>query len=128
MEDLSGLIARWRVQGRNQRVDLNGLQDSRLERTRDLNMNKTDAKDEFQAPYPPPPLFYKLYTDENVRPDAKGPFSAPGCLALPSLDPPLPVTGEYEAFGQPVSVRFLSSWALAKLSHQLRLFGSTLVF
>lgn len=46
--------------------------------------------------YPPPPPYYKLYTDENVELG-----SAP--------EPPAPVRGAYSMFGQLLTVRTIYS-------------------
>lgn len=51
------------------------------------------AEERGVSPFPKPPsLFYKLYTDENVRSGL-----APR--------PPAPVRGKYTAFGAPFNVR-----------------------
>jgi hypothetical protein len=73
--------------------------------------------EEFQSPYPPPPVFYKLYTSENLRRHQEqrkdetqvgAHFGIEG-LVLPSLGPPEPISGEYECFGVKTSVSHLGS-------------------
>ncbi len=47
---------------------------------------------EFQSPYPPPPLYYTLYTDDNLN--SSGPFVSE-TIQLESLEPP-PLPGDDE--------------------------------
>lgn len=56
------------------------------------------AEEKGVSPFPnPPSLFYKLYTDENVK-------------AGLASKPPRPTKGEYHMFGQPfnVSIKYTS--------------------
>jgi hypothetical protein len=66
--------------------------------------HKMTSSEDFQSPYPPPPLFYKLYTKENLARGTEGKAFELEGLVLPSLDPPPPISGEYECFGIKTSV------------------------